>query len=66
MIAIRLPKNQWGKAWRAMIEVGPIHLVADDPIYYVLPAHVEMLNAKRFDYDVVKRRDSGQNEWQRR
>jgi len=23
MIAIRLPKGQWGKAWRAMIEVAP-------------------------------------------
>ena len=66
MIAIRLPKIQWGKAWRAMIEVGPVHLVADDPIYYVLPAHLEMLNAKGFDYEVIQRRSRGENEWRRR
>ncbi|HEV3082999.1 MAG TPA: hypothetical protein VGY66_24655 [Gemmataceae bacterium] len=53
MIAIRLPKNQWGKAWRAMIEVAPVRLVAQDPIYEVLPAHLELLNARGIPYEVV-------------
>jgi hypothetical protein len=42
MIKIRLPKAEWGKAWRAMIEIGPVTLIADDPIYVVLPAHLEL------------------------
>ncbi len=54
MITIRLAKKQWGKAWRAMIEVGPVHLVADDPIYEVLPAHLEVLDARGFQYEMVK------------
>ena len=54
MIAIRIPKKQWGKAWRAMIEIGPVRLVASDPIYEVLPAHLELLNARGFSYQVVK------------
>ena len=58
MIAIRLAKNQWGKAWRAMVEVAPVRLIADDPIYEVLPAHLELLNAKGFHYEVVKPRPS--------
>lgn len=62
MIAIRLPKNQWGKAWRAMIEVGPVRLVADDPVYEVLPAHLELLDAKGFSYEVLKRRNDGKRE----
>lgn len=53
MIAIRLSKRQWGKAWRAMIEVGPVRLVAADPIYEVLPAHLELLSARGFSYELV-------------
>jgi hypothetical protein len=53
MLAIRLPKNEWGKSWRAMIEIAPVRLVADDPVYEVLPAHLELLNARGFTYEVV-------------
>jgi hypothetical protein len=54
MIAVRIPKKQRGKAWRAMIEIGPISLIAKDPIYEVLPAHIEMLKARGFSYEIVK------------
>jgi hypothetical protein len=60
MIAIRLPRGQWGKAWRAMIEIAPVRLVANDPIYEVLPAHLELLNARGFTYEVVVPRPSRQ------
>jgi hypothetical protein len=56
MLTIRLPKTEWGKAWRAMIEVAPVRLVADDPLYEVLPAHLEVLTARGFKYEVVKAR----------
>ena len=54
MIAIRLPKQQWGKAWRAMIEIAPVRLVSNEPIYEVLPQHLDLLNARGFTYEVVK------------
>lgn len=58
MIAIRLPKQQWGKAWRAMIEIGPVRLVSGDPVYEVLPAHLALLEQRGFSYEVVRpRRD---------
>ena len=53
MIAIRIPKSQWGKVWKAMIQVGPVRLVSAEPIYEVLPAHLELLNSLRITYDVV-------------
>ncbi len=56
MLTIRLSKADWGKAWRAMIEVAPVRLVADDPIYEVLPAHLEALTARGFTYEVVPSR----------
>jgi hypothetical protein len=45
-----------GKAWRAMIEVAPVRLIADDPVYEVLPAHLETLTARGFTYEVVPAR----------
>ena len=54
MIAIRISKSDWGKAWRAMVEVAPVRLVANDPIYEVLPAHLETLTARGFTYEIVR------------
>ncbi len=54
MLAVRIPKRQWGKAWRAMIEIAPVRLVAADPVYEVLPAHVTLLAEQGFSYEVVK------------
>jgi hypothetical protein len=48
MLAIRLNKRDWGRGWRAMIEVGSVRLVTHDPVYEMLPAHLELLNAWRF------------------
>jgi hypothetical protein len=56
MLMIRLPKTEWGKAWRAMIEVGPVRMIAADPVYEVLPVHLELLNARGFAYEMVPAR----------
>jgi hypothetical protein len=56
MITIRLPKNEWAKAWRAMIAIAPIRLIADDPIYEVQPAHLDLLTSRGFTYEVVQMR----------
>jgi hypothetical protein len=54
MVAIRIPKRQRGKAWRAMIEIGPITLIAKDPIYEVMPAHLELLKARSIPFEIVE------------
>jgi hypothetical protein len=51
MVTIRLLKADWAQAWRAMIEVGPVRLVAADPIYEVMPAHLELLTERGFRYE---------------
>jgi hypothetical protein len=53
MLTIRLTKAEWAKAWRAMIEVAPVRLIRDDPVYEVLPAHLELLTARGFSYEIV-------------
>ena len=61
MITIRLPKKLWSKAWRAMVKVGPVRLIASDPIFEVFPFHLDVLNARGFTYEVIpskaRRRD---------
>lgn len=59
MLTIRLPKTKWPEAWRAMIEVAPVRLIRDDPVYEVLPAHLEALTARGFNYEVVSVRSRG-------
>ncbi len=56
MLTIRLAKAEWARAWRAMIEVAPVRLVGDDPLYEVLPAHLEVLAARDITYEVVPAR----------
>jgi hypothetical protein len=53
VLTIRLSKAEWAKAWRAMIEVAPVRLIGNDPVYEVLPAHLEVLTARGFSYEVV-------------
>ena len=53
MLTIRLSKADWAKAWRAMIEVAPVRLIGADPVYEVLPAHLEVLTARGFNYEVM-------------
>jgi hypothetical protein len=55
MIVMRLPRDKWGKAWRAMIEIAPVRLVAADPIYEVLPEHIELLSARCIAYELIVR-----------
>jgi hypothetical protein len=53
MLTIRLAKSEWARAWRAMIEVAPIRLIGDDPLYEVLPVHLKVLTAGGFHYELV-------------
>ena len=61
MLTIRLPKADWAKAWRAMIEIAPVRLIGADPLYEVQPAHLELLTARGFSYDVVRYTPRGMN-----
>lgn len=39
-----------------MIEVAPVRLIGEDPVYEVLPAHLELLYARALRYQVVQTR----------
>ena len=47
ILDIRMPR-------KTGLEVAPVRLVAKDPIYEVLPAHLELLKSQGFGYEIVK------------
>lgn len=53
MITIRLKKAEWAEAWRAMVEIAPVRLVRDDPIYEVESTHLDLLTQRGFSYEIV-------------
>jgi hypothetical protein len=53
MVTIRLRKGEWAKAWREMVEIAPVRLVRDDPIYEVESVHLEVLTQRGFSYEIV-------------
>ena len=55
MLAIRLKKKDWAKAWRVMVEVAPVRLVRDDPVYEVEPEHLELLTRCGVSYEILPR-----------
>jgi hypothetical protein len=53
-----------------MIEIAPVRLIRDDPVYEVLPDHLDVLTADGFGYAVVpvrptraERRRDGTTRW---
>jgi hypothetical protein len=38
-----------------MVEVGPVRLIASDPIYEVYPEHLELLTQRGVAYELVNR-----------
>ena len=39
-----------------MIELAPVRLIRDDPVYEFLPVHLEVLTAAGFAYEVAPSR----------
>ena len=44
MAKIRISDDQWGKVWRLLIKIGPIHrLPVDGKVYLVSDKHIKAL-----------------------
>jgi hypothetical protein len=53
MIPIRLKERDEAKAWRAMIDIGPVTIIGRDPVYVVQAVQLELLVAKGFWFEVI-------------
>jgi len=53
MPTIRIPKEQWGNVWRALIEIGEVHRVlpVNEKVYIVSEKHIEHLKKLSLPYE---------------
>jgi hypothetical protein len=53
MQAIRIPEEQWGKVWRALVASGPTSCIGPERIYLVTEHQVQMLRRKKLPFEIV-------------
>lgn len=55
MPTIRVPKEQWGIVWRALIEIGEVHRVlpVNEKVYIVSEKHLEHLKKLSLPYEEI-------------
>ena len=55
MPAIRIPKENWGKVWHALLDIGELHRIPpeDEKVYIVSDKYIEHLKAQNLPYEEV-------------
>ena len=59
MQTIRIPDDQWGKVWRALVASGPISCIGPEPIYVVSDRQVRLLRRKKLPFELVSSTTDG-------
>lgn len=54
MVTIRIPRDQWGPVWRALVAAGPISRVSEELIYLVTDSQLRLLRRKNLPFEVVE------------
>lgn len=50
---IRIPMEQWGKVWRALVEAGPVYRTSQEPIYVIDDLQLRMLRRKKLPFELL-------------
>jgi hypothetical protein len=54
MQAIRIPDEQWGPVWRALVASGPVSCIGpEEPIYLVSDRQLRLLRRKKLPFKIV-------------
>jgi hypothetical protein len=53
MPTIRIPQEQWGKVWRALVASGPVARVSQEPVYQVSEEQLRLLRRKKLPFELV-------------
>jgi hypothetical protein len=52
--AIRIPEDEWGKVWHALVASGPIACVGPEPpVYVVSERQLRLLRRKKLPFEIV-------------
>jgi hypothetical protein len=53
MPTIRIPQDDWGKVWRALVASGPISRVSQEPVYQVSAEQLQLLRRRKLPFELV-------------
>jgi hypothetical protein len=53
MQTIRIPPDEWGRVWRALVASGPISRISQEPIYVVSDRQVRLLRRKKLPFELI-------------
>ncbi len=50
---IRIPSEHWGRVWRALVAVGSVSRISEEPIYVIIEEQLRMLRRKKLLFEVI-------------
>ena len=53
MPRIRIPLDDWGRVWHALVASGPISRISDQPEYVVSEKQLRLLRRKKLPYELL-------------
>ncbi|MBM3238463.1 hypothetical protein FJZ31_19390 [Candidatus Poribacteria bacterium] len=53
MPRIRIPQEHWGEVWMALVGVGSVSLISEEPVYIVSKRHIEVLKEKHLPFELL-------------
>ncbi len=57
MPVIKLPAEQWGKAWRLLIQEGGTTRISQEHVYLVSNRQLQLLQEKQLPFEVLDDKD---------
>ena len=53
MHKIKIPAENWGPVWRALVAAGPISRVSEEPVYIVSDDQLHLLRRKKLPFELL-------------
>lgn len=53
VVTIRIPKDHWGKVWRALVAAGPVSRVSEELVYLITDRQLQLLRRKKLPFEVL-------------
>ena len=53
MIKVKIPRQTWHKAWKLLLQEGPVTRVSKDYVYLISDRHLQILKEKQLPFEEI-------------
>ena len=53
MIKVKIPRETWHKAWKLLLQEGPVTRVSKDYVYLISDRHLQILREKQLPFEEI-------------